>query len=47
MKRKILPDGSIKLSCRTGIIDTRNGDVYYSVICSPENEHFYIEKTVN
>ena len=45
MKRKILPDGSIKLSCKNGIIDTRNGAIYYSVICSEETEHFFVENT--
>ena len=46
MKRKVLPDGSIKLSCKNGIIDTRNGNIYFSVICSPDMEHYFIENLI-
>lgn len=45
MRRKVLPNGLIKLNADDGIIDVRTKHIYVEVICKPEDEDFFEEVT--
>ena len=46
MTRTVLDNGKIRLQSEAGIIDTRTKKTHHDVVCSVENEKYFVEAEI-